>query len=220
MGGSLISEPAYDTVVYWGADYANTDSDAFGLDAGFVTALNGNIAASGWIMSGSIGYGNTDAPLSETDSVYGTLLLGYQWVMPDFYVSLAGGAHVVNNDENPPGGITDGSEFGAIAQYGFETTRTNSLYFQSYGSFSTAYDQVYLHAKAGYKLPTLRFGGEFTVFDEVASSSTLRYGAFVGDIPLTDRLSMVVSAGYQDEQGSSDDGFYATIGFAVPFSLR
>lgn len=213
---------ADDTVLFWGADLAlRGDSTGFGLDAGFVTAINGDLSTSGWTVSGTVGFSNTDEPASDSQAFYGALLAGYQWHVPDFYFSLAGGVNVINNDETPGGGPTDGTEVGFIAQYGFETKRENAFYAQSYGAYSTAYDQIYAHLKAGYKGSQLRYGPELTVFADESSDPTFRFGAFVGDIPVTDKLSMVVSAGYQLEtEANTDDGFYATVGFSVPFSLR
>lgn len=211
-------EPTYDTVIYWSGDYANSDTNDYGVNAGFVTALNGDLGVSGFTVSGNLGFSYTDGSGTDSESYYGSLLLGYLWALPDFYISIGAGPNIINSDSDPAS-TSDGWDVGAIVQYGVETTRENSLYFQSYGSYSTVRDQVYLHAKTGYKASTLRFGPEFTYFDDNDSEQTIRYGAFVGDIPLSDRLSMVVSAGYEDENGGSD-GFYATVGFAVPLSLR
>gem|GEM_PF-2129640 len=218
----MAGDPTYDTVLYGGVDYAKSGSSKhdYGVDVGFVTALNGNIGSSGWVVTGNIGYGNTDG-IADSDAFSTSLLLGYLWKMPDYYFTLSSGVHYVDNNEAVPGSPTDGSEVGVIGQYGFETSAVNAFYVQSYGSVSSVYDQVYGHIKAGYKTETLRFGGEFTVFDETNSKPTLRYGAFLGDIPLGDRLRMVVSAGYQeDREPGNDDGFYATVGFSIPFSLR
>lgn len=218
----MAGDATYDTVLYGGFDYANGGStkDDYGVDVGFVTALNGDIGTSGWVVTGNIGYGNTDS-IVDSDTFSTSLLLGYLWQMPDYYFTLSGGVHYVDNNDAVPGSPTDGSEVGVIGQYGFETSTVNAFYVQSYGSLSSVHDQVYGHVKAGYKTETLRFGGEFTVFDEIASKPTLRYGAFLGDIPLGDRLRMVVSAGYQeDRQPGNEDGFYATVGFSIPFSLR
>ncbi|WP_197435030.1 cellulose biosynthesis protein BcsS [Nitratireductor arenosus] len=219
----MADTPVFDTVIYWGADLglSRSGKDGYGIDAGFVTALNGDIATSGWTLTSGLGFSRTDDVLSDSKSFYGSLLLGYQWHAPGYYFTVAGGANYVRNDETPPGSVTDGDELGAIVQYGFETKRVNALYVQSYGSFSTAHNQIYGHAKVGYKTPVLRFGPEFTVFDDEGSQATLRYGAFVGDIPVFGSLSMVVSAGYQDElEPGQSDGFYATIGFSVPLSIR
>lgn len=212
-----------DSVVYWGADvkYGGSRSYATSVDAGLVTALNGNIETSGWILSGNAGYGYSKEALSKTNSVYTSVLFGHLWNMPGFYFSLSGGGLYLNNDETPPGSRTDGDKLGALFQYGFETTSVDAFYVQSYGSVSTAYTQLYLHAKVGYKSSTLRYGAEFTLSDDKTSRGTRRFGGFVGDIPLGEDLSMVVSAGYQQNRDPGEkDGAYATIGFAVPFSLR
>lgn len=217
------ADPVVDTVIYWGGNlnYSRSTRYGGGLDAGFVTALNGDLGASGWTLSTNLGFSSSVDIGSRSQSFYGSLLLGYLWHLPDFYVSLAGGVQYVNNNETPGGGVTDGDQIGAIIHYNFETTRTNAFYLQSYGSASTAYNQLYGHVKAGYKAETLRFGGEFTVFDDIGGMPTLRYGAFLGGIPLAENLNMAISAGYQHEMApTAPNGFYATIGFAVPLSLR
>ncbi|WP_136659149.1 cellulose biosynthesis protein BcsS [Nitratireductor sp. XY-223] len=219
----INESPVNDTVVYWGADFAHKSdgNNGYGAGAGFVTALNGDIGATGWTLTGNIGGSRTEDVNSDTNSFYSSALVGYQWHAPGYYITVAGGVNYVNNDETPPGGVTDGGEVGAIAQYGFETKMVDAFYVQSYGAYSTAFDQKYVHAKVGYKTPVLRFGPEFTFFDESTSQETLRFGGFVGDISVTDSVNMVVSAGYQHElEPGVEDGFYATIGFSVPLSLR
>jgi len=217
-----IYDKTYDTVVYWGGDFAHNDTEvATGASAGFVTALHGDIGTSDWIATGGLGVSRTDTNVSNSDGFYGSLLVGHQWHLPGVYVSLSGGANLVDNAESPGGGPTDGTEVGAIFQYGFETTALETVHIQSYGAYSTAYDQIYLHAKAGHRIEGLRFGPEFTLFDEDATRPTLRFGGFIGDIPITDAIGMVVAAGLQHElEPGEADGFYATVSFAVPLALR
>ncbi|MFN0263239.1 cellulose biosynthesis protein BcsS [Tepidamorphus sp. 3E244] len=218
---TAYADSTYDTVVYGGVDFsrANSQQNGFGADAGFVTAVHGDISVSGWTVSANIGASQSNDVGTDTDSVYGSALVGYQWHSPQYYFALNAGVHAVDNDESPSGGSTDGSEVGAVFQYGFETK--GGMYFvQSYGSFSTAYDQVYAHAKVGVRGSHFTYGAELTVFDEQDSDSTIRYGAFIGEIPLGN-FRVGVAAGYQQEQDpASDDGFYATVQFSVPLSLR
>ena len=227
--GALAADPeaayapdANDTVIYWGLDYSHANSSQYGVgfDAGFVTALNRNIDASGWILTGSGGISRSQTLVANTESFNTSLLIGYLWQGPRSYFSLSGGVNYIYNDETPPGSPTDGGEAGVIAQYGFETKAENALYFQSYGSISSAYSSVYFHAKGGYKTSSLKFGAEFTVYDDKGSSETMRYGVFLGDIPLG-RLTMGVSAGYQDERSPGKrDGFYSLVEFSMPISIR
>ena len=223
LEGPADNTSKHDTVIYWGTDFArNSDGKKdYGAGAGFVTALNGDIGTSGWTLTGNIGGSKTENVLFSSKSIYASALIGHQWHAPGYYFTLGGGVNYINNDETPSGGVNDGSKVGAIAQYGFETKKVDAFYMQSYGAYSTAFDQTYLHAKIGYKTPVLRFGPEITFFDEKTSQSTLRYGGFIGDISITESLSMVVSAGYQHElEPGVEDGFYATVGFAIPLSLR
>lgn len=223
FGAGNAADDTIDTVVYWGVDTNWSSSSEYGLgaDVGVVSALDGDLGATGWIFTGNAGMSYSDAPGSDSSSFYDSLLIGHLWVQPEYYFSVAAGAHFVNNNESPGGGPKDRGKLGAIFQYGFETTTNDAFYIQSYGAVSTIYDQLYLHAKAGYKAAALRYGAEFTLIDEEASRGTHRYGAFVGDIAVTDSVSMVISAGYQEDRDPGDkDGVYALIGFSTPLSLR
>jgi len=216
-------EPVIDSVIYWGSDlsYGNSGRYGLGVDAGFVTALNGDLGIEGWTLTGNLGLSRSVDLASRTNAAYGSVLLGYLWPMDGYYFSLGAGVNVINNNQTPPGGPTDGSKIGALIQYGFETTQTNAFYTQSYGSYSTANDEIYFHAKAGYKNATLRFGPEFTLSDDNGGQPTLRFGGVVGDIPLGDKVKMSISAGYQrDLNPGVADRFYTMVGFSVPLSTR
>lgn len=212
-----------DTVLFWGAGSGapGTDSADSAANIGFVTALNGDIGRSGWIITSSAGLGLTNAPLSRTKSFYSSLLVGHQWTLPGYSFSLSAGLHYRNNRERPGGGPTDGGDAGVTVQYGFDTRTVDALYLHAYGAYSTVADQIYFHLKAGRRTQRLRFGGEFTLSDDAWSRPTLRYGVFVGDIALPGSVSAVVSAGYLRhlEPGKSD-GFYAGAGFSMPLRLR
>lgn len=211
----------FDTVIYGGigGNWANSQQNGIGIDLGFVTAVNGDIASSGWTISGNTGFSQSNDAASDSNSFSGALLGGYQWHSSDFYFALNLGVTAINNDENPSGGPSDGSEVGAIAQYGFEK-KTGTLYLQSYGAASTAFSQIYGHAKVGIRGDTLKYGAEFTTFHDDDSDGTLRFGAFVGDIPLG-KASLGLSAGYQHElEAGKDDGIYAQLEFSVPLSIR
>ena len=214
----------FDTVVYWGADFSQRGSklNDFGVSAGAVTALNGNILTSGWTVTANAGLARSVAPLSRTNGTYGSLLLGYHWQLPAVYLSLSSGVNVVHNDKRPSGGVGDGTTWGAIIQYGLELRKIDPVFIQSYGAYSTANRQIYLHAKLGYKGSVLRFGPEFTYSDSRDSSGArLRYGVFLGGIPLGDHIKMIVSGGYQQNQGIRQrDGFYAAIGFYTQLAIR
>jgi len=212
----------YDTVIYWGFDYSRARSSQYGIgaDAGFVSALNGDISQTGWTVSGNIGGSRSVSGLSSTNSAYGSVLVGYQWHMPGYYIALNAGIDAVNNNEKPGGSKTDGSKLGAIVQYGFETKSVDAFYLQSYGSFSTAFTRLYGHAKVGYKTSDYKFGAEFTGYKDSGSAATYRVGGFFGDIPLGP-VTMGVSAGLQLERGIGlSNGFYGLLEFSVPISIH
>jgi len=209
--------------VYWGSDAVLKGSGyhGIGIDAGFATAINGNLSSSGWIISGNTGYSHTKDAGSKTNSFYTSALFGHLWQMPDYYLSLSGGVNFNNNDETPSGGKTDGSKVGAVLAYGFETKSVDALYVQSYGSVSTVYNQLYLHGKLGYKTASFNYGGEYTFSDDKGSKATHRFGGFIGDISIGEKVTMGVSAGYQHSREPGDkDGAYATIAFSMPISFH
>ncbi len=216
------STGTFDSVAYWGTDLIVTGSKRYGIgiDAGFVTAFNRDISLSGWTATANLGFSRSADTGTNTNAVYGSFLLGHQWHMEKSYFALNAGIEVLHNDENPGGSATDGTEIGALLQYGFETKATDAFYVQSYGSVSTAYDRIYGHLKSGYRTNSHTFGGEFTIFDEQDTDATLRFGAFVGGIDLGP-VNMVVSAGYQHElEPGIRNGFYSQFGFSVPLSIR
>lgn len=212
-----------DTVVYTGVDYVHSDvENALGASSGFLTALNGDIGSSGWIVSGNFGAGIIDGAAIDSTSIYGTALVGYKWQLPSFYATASAGAHLASNQESPSGGPNDTSRAGAVVQYSFETQPpVNNLYVQSYGSASSAFGgQFYGHLKLGYVAEGLRYGLELTGFAGDDGDTTLRYGAFVGSIPITDTLFISTSAGYQDDlNANSRDGFYVTLAFTKLFDF-
>ncbi|MCC0015208.1 MAG: cellulose biosynthesis protein BcsS [Rhodobiaceae bacterium] len=213
---------AYDTVIYGSFDFshASSDQNGYGADAGFVTAINGDITTTGWTLTANVGVSRSNDVATDTTSFNGSVLGGYQWHTPAYYFALNAGVHFVNNDDNPSGGPTDGSEAGVIAQYGFETKAVDAFYVQSYGALSSVYDQIYFHAKAGWKTQQLKYGAEFTASDEKDSGGTLRYGAFIGDIPLG-MASVGISAGFQQElEAGKKDGFYSMVEMSMPLDIR
>ncbi|HFC04772.1 MAG TPA: cellulose biosynthesis protein BcsS, partial [Rhizobiales bacterium] len=181
-GGALAGpdNAVNDTVIYWSGDLALRGSGKYSLafDGGFATALDGDIGTSGWIVTADLGYSHSKYVSSKSDSFYTSLLFGHQWQSPDYYFSLSAGLLFNSNDEKPSGGKTDGDKVGGALLYGFETKAVDAFYVQSYGSFSTVYDQVYLHGKAGYKTATFTYGAEYTFYDDNDSKPTHQIGAF------------------------------------------
>ena len=89
---------SYDTVIYGGFDFshANSQQNGFGIDGGFVTAINGDITTTGWTVSANLGFSQSNDVATDTDSVSGSVLAGYQWHSPEYYFALNAGIAVVN----------------------------------------------------------------------------------------------------------------------------
>jgi len=225
-GGARAGEAAgnllrFDSAFYWGADAVGmVGGRDFNAGLGFVSALNGDIGRPGWIVSGSFGFGRTRTLWNATDSRYAALLAGRQWTTQAYYLSLSAGL-AWRDKKNRPAGAGDGSALGATVQYGFDTRALDAPYFQSFGAYSTIDDEVHFHVRAGRRTSTLRFGGEFMLFDDARNRPTLRYGAFVGDIALAHGLAMTLAAGYRHElEPGKGDGLYVTLGISMPLRLR
>lgn len=213
----------FDSAVYWGADAVGmVGGRDFNAGIGLIGALNGDIGRPGWIVSGSFGLGRTRTLWSATDSRYATLVAGRQWSTPSHYFSLSAGLAWRDKDNRPDAG-GEGSALGAVIRYSFDTRAPDALYLQSYGSYSTIDDEVHFHLRVGRRTSALRFGGEFMLFDDARDRPTLRFGAFVGDIPMGPMghgLNLTLAAGYRHElEPGKGDGFYATLGFSMPLRL-
>ena len=213
----------YGTVAFAAIDFSNDDNNrVIGGSAGFVTALNGDISAEGWTLTAIGGSSNVNSFSANSNSGFVAGTVGHLWQEKDYYFTVGAGAHYINDggfisDE----GDADGDELGAIFQYGIETKPRNSIYFQSFGSYSTALQQQFANVKVGYATSSLIYGGEFIYSDSEDSSGARRYGAFITGISLPKNTNVIISGGYEDDRDlGTDDGFYASIGVSVPISFN
>jgi hypothetical protein len=207
-----------DSAFYWGADAVGmVGGRDFSAGIGFVTALSGDIGRPGFIVGGGFGLGRTRTLWNATDSRYAAFVAGHQWVAPSHYLSLSAGLAWRDKDE---GGGRPGAAVGAVLRSTFETSARDAAYLQSYGAYSTIDDEVHFHVRLGRRMARLRFGGEFMLFDDAGNRPTLRYGAFLGDIPVNERIGMNLAIGYRHElEPGKGDGLYATIGFSMLLDL-
>lgn len=171
-------------VLFTGLDGYKNNSGAY---IGFVYALNGDINASGWTVASSLSYAiskdNSGTPTVTTDSIGAVVTLGYQWDKPDYFLSLALGVDVIDNDDSPSiGSITEGRKAGAVAQIGFETKATNALYFNGFGEYHTANKRSYVQLRAGYKSNGYTYGLEGVYAKELDSQASTILGVFVNGI--------------------------------------
>ncbi|MCR8548666.1 cellulose biosynthesis protein BcsS [Salipiger sp. P9] len=211
------ADDTLDTVLFTGID--GYDGGA-GIYGGFVTALNGDITASGWTLSANLGYSQSWGSFSDTDSTGASVLLGYQWHTPGYYASLALGVDVIENTEDPDTGArNNGTHTGYILQAGFQTKSVDALFFQGYGAYLSANERLYTQLRSGWASEKMTFGLEAIYADERDSAETVRYGLFVSDLPLGNG-SFGISAGYHDDRGSDDDGAYIAFEYSIPLSLR
>jgi hypothetical protein len=210
-------EEAHSTAAFLGADFLRK---AYGVNAGFVHALNRNIGTSGWLFAVTGAYNderNTKVtPSYSSHATEAKLLVGHQWIMPTSYFAVFAGAHFLNIDETPAG-VNDGSKIGAIVQAEFDTSKENSPYLGLGASYSTAHGAFWGRVRAGYQLSDIKFGPEFVVSDERRSDPAYRYGFFVNGIKIG-RAYAGISAGVNQEPGStSNDGFYAAFDISIEF---
>lgn len=213
---SFNTERFASSVLFFGVGYSAERE--FGLDGGVVTALNGNIGQSGWIITGLVGYTNTalnNPPATPYNSwdISGSLLAGYQWVNPEYFFNLQAGVTVQH--ENATTG--NSSRAGLIVSSAAATTAENSVFGELNLAYVTIDNGFYGRGRAGWKFSPVTVGAEITYLDDDSSQSRTRYGAFVGDIPVG-QFSMTLSAGYVDRRDTvGKDGFYTQAEFSIPF---
>jgi hypothetical protein len=191
---------------YMGLDHYDlgTGGATTGLGTGFTLPLNGSFARDDWLLSGNFGISEDQTG----SSYYASVALGYLWNFDGSYLSFGAGASTRKN-----------KDVGGLIQYGFETTKPNSIYFQTYGSWSSIDNAVYAHGKLGYRSTQKPYGLEITYSDDSISAPLVRIGGFLGGIQVNEKVSLNLAAGYEYRDSAIKvDGFYTTLSLSIPFS--
>lgn len=213
--GGAAAEDAENTVVYFGGDGVRNGVGVYG---GFTYALNGDIATSGWVISANMGYATFWSPGSTSYTFDASVLLGYQWHTPDYYLALNLGGDFISNVDTPPtAGPAMGQKVGVIGQVGFETKASEAIYLSGFGAYATANQRIYGQVRVGYQDANYyTYGVEGIYGNELGSSPVTRIGVFVGGIEVGPG-AVGVSVGYLDEWGSTvNDGAYLAVEYSVP----
>ncbi len=207
------------SIVFGGADVTENGRGAY---LGVATAFNGDLGKqSGWTTTTIIGYSkysdDSVSPTSESTSTTASVLLGYNFVHPDWYATLSLGVDYVNNEDDPSSNSpAEGEKTGAIAQISYESKRENAFYIGGFGTYMTANERSYTQLRAGYKKPSITFGLEAIHASELDSNPVSGMGVFLSGIALGSG-EIGLSAGYFDERGgTSGDGGYFAMEYSVP----
>jgi hypothetical protein len=206
--GSLKDTPAESTIVWTGIDKA---SGAFAGIAGFTTALNGDLSASGFLLRGDGLYVHTD----QGQIWEGSPLLGYQIVDSLFTFSTFIGVdfHKLPNSDSTN---VQGYETGFKVAASVETDEKERLVANIYGEYSTAFDSYWVRSRSGYNFKSFVIGPEAILVGN-QSFRAERSGAFVL-VPLEEYLGrpidLTVSGGYQWVKGFDSQN----IGNSAPIS--
>lgn len=243
LGLGAASAPAVaggheDTVYSWaivsGFDFAENSHEGW---TGLFFALNRDLSKDGFILrilgtAGSYDYSDGTQKF-DSDYFQGDVMLGYQIVRGGWDIAAYVGVDYIDYDITPddPFNKLRGDDVGFKAAYYIETNGSDGrpFYFQSHGSYSTAFDTYYALARVGYDFGRFTLGPEAWVLGDT-SWNAHRIGGFVDfEVPIKGIYSRIsLSAGYQfiddvDTVGgfahgkNAEDGAYGTIKFTTAF---
>lgn len=218
-GLNSTTDPMKSTVLFFGAEF---EPHSYNLESGFATALNGDISKDGFLLAGTIDFGeanwNFAGTKNNTDSYAAKALVGYQMYLDGIYVAALAGVDFQKNKTKPLSGIskTDGKKVGFVVQGELETTAVQAPYFGIGGSYSTANNTYWTRGRAGYNTGSFKFGPEVTALGD-KDTDTIRVGGFVSDIKLG-MLNVGFSLGYTNESdGKRNDGVYGGVELTTEF---
>jgi hypothetical protein len=225
--GSFKDTPTISTVMWTGIDKS---LGAFAEFSGFITALNGDISATGFLVRGDGLYVHT----SEGQVWEGSPLIGYQVVRNGLTVS---GFIGPDFRKLPDSNITtvSGYETGFKVRASIETDDEAQFVGNVHGEYSTAFESYWARARLGYNHKDFLIGPEGTLIGN-DSFRAERGGAFI-TIPLAQTLGrsadMTIAGGYQWVKGFDSTnlgsltaipastvgqtGGYVTVGFSFLF---
>ncbi len=195
-----------------------------GAYAGFVYAFNGDIDTSGWTVASVFSYSifkdSSVIPTATASSTGAVFTFGYQWHTPDYFLTLALGADVIDNVESPStGSPTEGRKFGGVAQIGFETKATNAMYLNGFGVYHTANERTYLQLRAGYKTDSYAYGLEGVYANELGSDGGVTLGAFVSGIEFGQGKLGFSIGGLNVRDSNIFDGAYVAVEYSIPLGF-
>jgi Cellulose biosynthesis protein BcsS len=224
--GSLKDTPEISTVVWTGIDKS---VGSFAEYSGFITALNGDISATGFLIRADGLYVHT----SDGQVWEGSPLVGYQVVQNGTTYS---GFIGPDFRKLPDSSVTTvrGYETGLKVRGSVETDDAAEFAGNIHAEYSTAFNSYWARARVGYNLKGFLFGPEGTLIGD-DSFRAQRAGAFL-TIPLAElghSTELTVAGGYQWVQGFDStnilgpmalpvstvgqSGGYVTVGFSFLF---
>lgn len=210
------AEPVEYGTAYVGVD-ASTNNGLAGY-AGVVYAPGGTdksgIRLSAFGLYGKYKYTSDDATPTTFDGRFasGDFLVGYSKVWETASLTFSAGINVQNQYVTPadPNNSVQGTRAGLKIQSDFWSNPTERTLVMGIASFSTAFNTYYSIGRFGYDF----FGKEIFIGPEVTAlgnerTDQQRLGLHITGIPITSKVKLTLSGGWQRETNERDAG-YAT----------
>lgn len=174
----------FSSVAYAGVDIRERSYYGY---AGLIRALNGNIATNGFLVRGSVLYGEYDYTLPVVGGVIDgdvtafSALVGYQHFFQGLVGRVYAGVDYEDHDLTPdnPFDPNRGSDFGVMVRGELETQYSfNALFYGSLvGIYGSAKERHWVRGRAGYNFGGIILGPE-AIFTGNPVSDDTRFGAF------------------------------------------
>jgi hypothetical protein len=199
--------------IYTGFEFVD---DANLYYAGFVAAVNGDLARQGFLVQGFGGFGDYDYLNSavpggrvNADLTEASGLIGYQFFAGNVRFRGFGGVDWQENDLSPPdpANPVSGSEADFVATASVTTVGPKPLYFDLFGSYSIVNQTYWSKARIGYNFGRVVIGPEGAFYGNENFNSQ-RAGAFI-KFPLAKRLAVTLAGGFNFV---ANDEFFEDLG--------
>jgi hypothetical protein len=171
-------------VLYSGYEFVNSANNFY---TGGIVALNGDISRRGFLIQGIGDFGNYNYLNSavpggkvNADFTEASGLLGYQVFAGNVRFASFVGVDWQDDSLHPPDPTNpiSGSRTGFMVTGDVKTVGPQRLYYDLYGSFSTAFDTYWAKARVGYNFGKIVIGPDGAFYGNENSHSQ-RAGAFI-----------------------------------------
>jgi hypothetical protein len=201
-------------MTWFGGDLSDDANYAY---LGGVKALNNDLNTTGYLLRGSLGYGNYEYNNGvrgiDGDNYNADFSVGYQhFFSADTRLTGYLGLSYQDYDLSPkdPSSDVDDSKFGAKVGVDFLTKMTEKVSFGILGDYSTAYDTYWSRARVGYDFGPVTVGPEIVALGN-ESFDEQRYGLSFTGIKITEKTGIDFSVGYADSSRTNDHSGYGNL---------
>ncbi|MGZ5835573.1 MAG: cellulose biosynthesis protein BcsS [Xanthobacteraceae bacterium] len=169
-------------------------------EGGAVFAFNRNLRTDGWLLrlkggGGHYEYNRAPGVTQGVDFQVGDFMVGYQKFYGTTRVSGYLGANVENHDNPDPLATVKGTEWGVKVQGEIFMPLNNGWYIFALGNYSSAFNNYFTQAKAGYSIaPGIAIGPEFMALGNDRFDA-VRLGPFAS-FDVGGSTQLILSGGY------------------------